>query len=157
MYVYCVAVLCVCVVFFVFKQKTAYEMRISDWSSDVCSSDLLSHTLTRDDGVALEDPCFLSAMHTVRVAGYRPIPVPVDDEGMTVAGLRAALDSGARAVLCTPRAQNPTGVSLSPRRAEDLRAVLAENPYGLVPEDDHYASLERQGVVEGKGVSVSLE
>src|SRR3546814_5838819 len=27
-------------VFFVFKQKTAYEMRISDWSSDVCSSDL---------------------------------------------------------------------------------------------------------------------
>src|SRR3546814_8687386 len=31
--------LCYCVVFF-FKQKTAYEMRISDWSSDVCSSDL---------------------------------------------------------------------------------------------------------------------
>src|SRR3546814_4980685 len=29
-----------CRVFF-FKQKTAYEMRISDWSSDVCSSDLL--------------------------------------------------------------------------------------------------------------------
>src|SRR3546814_5305362 len=35
-------VLCHCVVvFFFFKQKTAYEMRISDWSSDVCSSDLL--------------------------------------------------------------------------------------------------------------------
>src|SRR3546814_1791583 len=30
----------VIVVFFFFKQKTAYEMRISDWSSDVCSSDL---------------------------------------------------------------------------------------------------------------------
>src|SRR3546814_3167916 len=29
-----------CSVFFFFKQKTAYEMRISDWSSDVCSSDL---------------------------------------------------------------------------------------------------------------------
>src|SRR3546814_3751391 len=29
------------VFFFFFKQKTAYEMRISDWSSDVCSSDLL--------------------------------------------------------------------------------------------------------------------
>src|SRR3546814_6101129 len=28
---------------FFFKQKTAYEMRISDWSSDVCSSDLLDH------------------------------------------------------------------------------------------------------------------
>src|SRR3546814_7134158 len=31
-------------VFFFFKQKTAYEMRISDWSSDVCSSDLLVAT-----------------------------------------------------------------------------------------------------------------
>src|SRR3546814_7150712 len=35
---------CVCIlvvyVFFFFKQKTAYEMRISDWSSDVCSADL---------------------------------------------------------------------------------------------------------------------
>src|SRR3546814_5792675 len=31
---------------FFFKQKTAYEMRISDWSSDVCSSDLPTPTLT---------------------------------------------------------------------------------------------------------------
>src|SRR3546814_2622223 len=36
--------------FFFFKQKTAYEMRISDWSSDVCSSDL-----TRVVGVDLTD------------------------------------------------------------------------------------------------------
>src|SRR3546814_2122832 len=32
-----------CLFFFFFKQKTAYEMRISDWSSDVCSSDLLEN------------------------------------------------------------------------------------------------------------------
>src|SRR3546814_3860825 len=32
--------LCLCFMFFCFKQKTAYEMRISDWSADVCSSDL---------------------------------------------------------------------------------------------------------------------
>src|SRR3546814_3554178 len=32
---------------FFFKQKTAYEMRISDWSSDVCSSDLLDHASPR--------------------------------------------------------------------------------------------------------------
>src|SRR3546814_5353818 len=38
--------------FFFFKQKTAYEMRISDWSSDVCSSDLTRANLrsVRDDG-----------------------------------------------------------------------------------------------------------
>src|SRR3546814_10683546 len=35
--------LCICVFVFFFKQKTAYEMRISDWSSDVCSSDLLNY------------------------------------------------------------------------------------------------------------------
>src|SRR3546814_2367871 len=37
-----------CVVFF-FKQKTAYEMRISDWSSDVCSSDLCGQARLRLD------------------------------------------------------------------------------------------------------------
>src|SRR3546814_9601747 len=35
------------VCFFFFKQKTAYEMRISDWSSDVCSSDLLARMTDR--------------------------------------------------------------------------------------------------------------
>src|SRR3546814_10756039 len=44
--------------FFFFKQKTAYEMRISDWSSDVCSSDLLvDKDNRRGDGArALEQP-----------------------------------------------------------------------------------------------------
>src|SRR3546814_14401638 len=38
---YSISLLCLFyLVFFFFKQKTAYEMRISDWSSDVCSSDL---------------------------------------------------------------------------------------------------------------------
>src|SRR3546814_16883204 len=49
-------------VFFFFKQKTAYEMRISDWSSDVCSSDLLSEeTLKRmqEKGVFLV-PTFMA-------------------------------------------------------------------------------------------------
>src|SRR3546814_5777195 len=39
-----------CYVIFFFKQKTAYEMRISDWSSDVCSSDL--HGAVRQPGEA---------------------------------------------------------------------------------------------------------
>src|SRR3546814_6409558 len=36
------------ILFFFFKQKTAYEMRISDWSSDVCSSDLKTVSNTYD-------------------------------------------------------------------------------------------------------------
>src|SRR3546814_3377624 len=38
----CVLYVSVLFGFFFFKQKTAYEMRISDWSSDVCSSDLMT-------------------------------------------------------------------------------------------------------------------
>src|SRR3546814_8759854 len=38
---------------FFFKQETAYEMRISDWSSDVCSSDLDPDARVRGDGTAL--------------------------------------------------------------------------------------------------------
>src|SRR3546814_16967585 len=43
-----------------FKQKTAYEMRISDWSSDVCSSDLV------DDAVAAAKAAFKSWSQTTR-------------------------------------------------------------------------------------------
>src|SRR3546814_8462952 len=51
------------VLFFFFKQKTAYEMRISDWSSDVCSSDLLLlaalgvRELSHSFGVPLAELC----------------------------------------------------------------------------------------------------
>src|SRR3546814_3141698 len=38
-----------CYFFFFFKQNTAYEMRISDWSSDVCSSDLLARPMRRGE------------------------------------------------------------------------------------------------------------
>src|SRR3546814_8706580 len=40
--------------YFLFKQKTAYEMRISDWSSDVCSSDLVAPFIS-DEAVTVED------------------------------------------------------------------------------------------------------
>src|SRR3546814_8711967 len=51
--------------FFFFKQKTAYEMRISDWSSDVCSSDLPVATV--DAAAALASA--LSADCTVAIGG----------------------------------------------------------------------------------------
>src|SRR3546814_4971526 len=38
-------------IIFVFKQKTAYEMRISDWSSDVCSSDLRAESDLRNEKI----------------------------------------------------------------------------------------------------------
>src|SRR3546814_5153582 len=44
--------------FFFFKQKTAYDMRISDWSSDVCSSDLKYHQVVPFGRLAEIDPVF---------------------------------------------------------------------------------------------------
>src|SRR3546814_4409739 len=52
-----------CILFFFFKQKTAYEMRISDWSSDVCSSDLFAAVAATSPTAApslLSSPPFLS-------------------------------------------------------------------------------------------------
>src|SRR3546814_4960711 len=50
--------MCLVMFCFFFKQKTAYEMRISDWSSDVCSSDLVERGLVAhvDDAGADLDP-----------------------------------------------------------------------------------------------------
>src|SRR3546814_5245706 len=46
---------CFIVIFFFFKQKTAYEMRISDWSSDVCSSDLMAIVMPEEMTTAVLD------------------------------------------------------------------------------------------------------
>src|SRR3546814_6498832 len=61
------------VVFF-FKQKTAYEVRISDWSSDVCSSDLLGNAdrLRRARGIAAEAGADLVVFTELAICGYPP-------------------------------------------------------------------------------------
>lgn len=123
----------------------AVDLRLTLTSGAVDAVErLLAQALLRDDTVALEDPCFLASIHLAQLGGYRAVPVPVDDEGMTVAGLRHALEQGARAVVCTPRAQNPTGASLTGERAAALREVLADHPYVLVVQDDYYSYLSRQ-------------
>ncbi|MFC4054060.1 aminotransferase class I/II-fold pyridoxal phosphate-dependent enzyme [Actinomadura syzygii] len=118
------------------------EMRLTVTAGAVDAVErLLAQALTHGDSVALEDPCFLASINTVRLAGYRPVAVPVDADGMTADGLHAALQRGVRAVVCTPRAHNPTGVSLSAARAKELRAVLSGHPHVLVIEDDHFSML----------------
>lgn len=132
------------------RQWISSDLRADDFRITVTSGAvdaverLLAQALMRDDAVALEDPCFLASIHTVRLGGYRAVPVPVDGEGMTVDGLRAALDAGVRAIICTPRAQNPTGASLTATRAAELRAILADHPYVLIIEDDHFSMLSQR-------------
>lgn len=105
---------------------------------------LLAGALVRDDAVGLEDPCFLASIHTVKLGGYRAVGMPIDAEGITPEGLRSALEQGVRAIVTTPRAQNPTGVTMTPKRASELRAILADHPYVLIIEDDHFSMLAQE-------------
>ncbi|MGW0883378.1 aminotransferase class I/II-fold pyridoxal phosphate-dependent enzyme [Streptomyces sp. NPDC002671] len=111
-------------------------LAVTSGSLDAVERLLLAH-LKPGDAVAVEDPGWGSALDLVPALGLRTVPVGVDDEGPRADDLRRALESGARAVIVTDRAQNPTGASVSATRARALRAVLREHPQTLLIEDDH--------------------
>src|SRR3546814_10305048 len=87
---------CVCCIFF-FKQKTAYEVRISDWSSDVCSSDLYRNEravefayegvywfdIRRWKRAHLKDGTPLQALSFQLIGNQNNINNPVDNENVT--------------------------------------------------------------------------
>ncbi|WP_113702754.1 PLP-dependent aminotransferase family protein [Nonomuraea lactucae] len=100
---------------------------------------LVLHVLAREraDGLALavEDPTSHRQVPLLRRAGARLMPVPVDDQGLDVAGL---WERPARAVLVTPAHQYPTGVVLSPGRRAAL-VEWAQATGAFVLEDDYDA------------------
>src|SRR3546814_3604332 len=108
--------------FFFFKQKTAYEMRISDWSSDVCSSDLTARAAelvqlvinVEIDVRALEaaadrrvdhlgrhavDAGVVRGRVPVRVDGYRLAAADIVLDAPRLAGAKAAGDGDQQAVV----------------------------------------------------------
>jgi DNA-binding transcriptional MocR family regulator len=87
------------------------------------------------DRVVVEHPCFPALLDLLEAAGVEVVGVPLDAEGMQVDALSAALEKPTRAVVLQPRAQNPTGVSMTRARADDLARVLATSDV-LVVEDD---------------------
>jgi DNA-binding transcriptional MocR family regulator len=102
---------------------------------------LLAAHLRPGDRVAVEDPGWANLLDLVAAQGLTPVPVPVDEAGPTVAGLRTALAAGAGAVVVTTRAHNPTGAAVTAARASALRALLRGYRDLLVIEDDHAAEL----------------
>ncbi|MFK0120703.1 aminotransferase class I/II-fold pyridoxal phosphate-dependent enzyme [Streptomyces sp. NPDC090994] len=109
---------------------------VTSGSLDAMERVLAAH-LKPGDAVAVEDPGWGSLLDLVPALGLRTVPVGVDDEGPLPDDVRRALTSGARALVVTDRAQNPTGAALSPPRARALRSVLREHPETLLIEDDH--------------------
>jgi DNA-binding transcriptional MocR family regulator len=97
---------------------------------------LLAH-LRPGDRVAVEDPGFVRAYDLLRPLGLDLEPFRLDDLGPRLGELDRALDRGARAVILTPRAQNPTGAAIDAKRATELRDLLTAREDVLVIEDDH--------------------
>ncbi|MFH9006338.1 aminotransferase class I/II-fold pyridoxal phosphate-dependent enzyme [Streptomyces afghaniensis] len=98
---------------------------------------VLAAHLKPGDTVAVEDPGWGRTLDLVPALGLRTVPVGVDDEGPRADDVRRALEAGARALIVTDRAQNPTGAAVSAPRARALRSVLQEHPETLLIEDDH--------------------
>lgn len=98
---------------------------------------LLSVELRPGDAVAMEDPGYHHLLDLVTALGLRIVPVAVDDEGLRPDAVRGALRAGVRALVCSPRAQNPYGGCFSAARREALVAVLRDEPDVLVVENDH--------------------
>ncbi|AJT68845.3 Putative transcriptional regulatory protein PtsJ [Streptomyces lydicus] len=109
---------------------------VTSGSLDAIERVLAAH-LRPGDTVAVEDPGWGSLLDLIPALGLRPAPVAVDDEGPLPEQLAQALRDGARAVVITDRAQNPTGAAVSRARATELRALLAGHPGVLLIEDDH--------------------
>ncbi|MFF3636247.1 aminotransferase class I/II-fold pyridoxal phosphate-dependent enzyme [Streptomyces sp. NPDC002250] len=109
---------------------------VASGSLDVIERVLAAH-LKPGDRVAVEDPGWGSVLDLVPALGLRTVPVGVDDDGPLPRDVRDALESGARALIVTDRAQNPTGAALTATRARALRSVLRDHPGTLLIEDDH--------------------
>jgi DNA-binding transcriptional MocR family regulator len=88
------------------------------------------------DAVAVEDPGWTAFTDLLTAMGLRPVPVPVDEYGMVPERLDRVVES-VRAVVMTPRVQNPTGAAIDARRRAELVGTVARHPELFVVEDDH--------------------
>lgn len=106
---------------------------------------LATALLEPGDVVLVEDPSYLAALQTFRLAGARVVPVPCDDEGPEPAAL-AGLVTGERPKLLytIPTFQNPTGRTIPVARRAELAAVAARHGLWIV-EDDPYGDLRYEG------------
>lgn len=96
------------------------------------------------DRVALESPGYPPFSDLVESLGAEIVPVEMDESGLRPESLRMALDARPVALVLQPRAQNPTGISMSPDRARKVAGVLARHRHQPMPwivEDDHSGAI----------------
>jgi DNA-binding transcriptional MocR family regulator len=88
------------------------------------------------DHVLVENPTFPPTLDLLEAVGATPVAIAMDESGPRPDALAAALKCAPAAFYLQPRAHNPTGVSITPRRAADLAALLSTSDT-VVIEDDH--------------------
>jgi DNA-binding transcriptional MocR family regulator len=113
----------------------AANLAVVGGALDGVESVLQAH-LARGDRVAVEDPTYPPFLDLLRALGARPVPVRIDAEGLRPEAVERALASGVRALIVTPRAQNPTGAAITAARGAQLREIVAGRDV-LIVEDDH--------------------
>jgi DNA-binding transcriptional MocR family regulator len=112
----------------------ADELMVVDGAMDAL--DLVSRTLLRfGDRVIVEHPCFPPLLDLLESIGVEVVGVPVDDAGLRADPLTTALGSPTAAVFLQPRAQNPTGASMTEERAQVLAPILARAAVPVVEDD----------------------
>ncbi len=97
--------------------------------------------------VLVESPTYPRALAAARAAGLRPVPVPLDGDGLRPDLLADAFAmTGARLLYCQPTYQNPTGTALTPERRRQIIDV-ARASGAFVLEDDFARHLGHGGAV----------
>ncbi|SCD26750.1 DNA-binding transcriptional regulator, MocR family, contains an aminotransferase domain [Streptomyces sp. BpilaLS-43] len=114
----------------------AGPVAVTSGSLDAIERVLAAH-LKPGDVVAVEDPGWGALLDLVPALGLRAAPVALDEDGPLPAEVERVLRAGAKALVVTDRAQNPTGAVVGADRAAELRSVLARYPGTLLVEDDH--------------------
>ncbi|MEO7126582.1 MAG: aminotransferase class I/II-fold pyridoxal phosphate-dependent enzyme [Nakamurella sp.] len=117
----------------------AQQITVVDGAMDALQLIAATH-LRLGDLVAVEDPCFPPLLDLLESVGAVPVPVRLDASGPRPDDVRSSVDRGARALVIQPRGQNPTGISMTATRMNELAEIL----YGadiLVIEDDSLGSI----------------
>ncbi len=97
---------------------------------------LIQATVTVGDKVGISDPGFPPLFDMLDLAGAESLPLPLDESGLDPQAVRGALGRGMTVLIIQPRAHNPTGVSMSADRRDQIASVLSGQPV-LIIEDDH--------------------
>ena len=129
--------------------STAESIMVVDGALDAISR-TLGQLVRFGDRVIVESPGFPPFLDLLDVLGAEAVPVRLDEHGMVPDALGRALHRRPVAVLLQPRAQNPTGASMTPARAEELARVIraASDVDDLVViEDDHSGLISTEGDV----------